>query len=1143
MFVEAVALFEAARTEADVRDKLTLLEQAEAAFQKIIDRNPSADRTVSETEAARSAYVSVISQALVIAQTIIDEGVFEKKEKGVQVLVGIAEVQARSGDDTGSRESFSDALAVARTISNGPRLLADIAEAQTRSGDHAGALKNFAQAGMLAQARGEEREEFARESGTNRSYREDYVNELAYIAEAQARSGERICAQESFSTAFAVLQTITSEWERIELLAQITEAQNRALLHVGEADGNVQAVVAARTITNEWRKAAILGPMWLNPFSRGSQNDDIEADKQILALMGVAAKQRAQTRDIMEALERMSADKWERVRVLGAIGEGQARAGNRTAAKESLSQAKTVARGLTHRGWFWFLTIGIFLAKLMITKILRYKGWEARTLAEISEVQAQSLVRLAGAEAESGDIPRLPGVEQTIKHDTGWRAGTITRILQSMVVGSKEFSDREGKAGAMADLSLAQVRSGDLSGAQVTITQALKLARRIRNEGKRAWVLGRIAEGQVRTGDLPGARDTTQQALALAQVISIEKLRVGMFAVLVKARIEAGDFEQAVEIASTIDDQDMRDGALAEISKTQAETGDIAKALEVARTIDSEDVREGVWAEIAKVQAQAGAIAQAFTLAQTITDKEQKIRGLSAVAEELAKLGNTTDSRKLTQTFAAKEQQVGRQAILATGLVAAWSTYGCVIDQALTLVLNGLESSFHAKDYVTCLVDIAKLQAQAGDFTGARKSFSQAFTAAQALPEEDHYEGWNRHEVLSDIAKEQAGAGDVEQAIALVQTFTPQEIQARPMADIAQTQAETGDRAGAQETLSQAQALAETITYKEYRDSVLADIAKVQAKTGNIAHARTVARTIIDEDSRNSVLAYIAIAKAEAHTRKGDRAGARESFSQAVTAAQSLREGWTHVGGSRHQALSDIANAQAETGDIEQAVELARTISDEDARTRVLVDIVLAEAKAHAREEDHAGAQESFSQAVVEAQKLPETDIGVGARNCALADIANAQAETGGVELAIAVAQTITDKEFRECVLADIANAQARTGGIARAQKVAQMITDEDSRNWLLANIAVAEAKGYAQNGDRTKARRSVSQAVRLAQRVGDREVQDSLRARIARAQAETRDFAHAFALAQMIGNDRTKSFVLVAIAKEQLMNSGLQAR
>ncbi len=1175
MFVQAVGLFEAARTEADVRDKLKLLEQAEAVFQKIIDRNPSADRTVTESEAARSAYVSVISQALVIAQTIIDEGVFEKNEKGVQVLVGIAEAQARSGDDIGSQESLSNALAVARTISNGPRLLADIAEAQARSGDRVSALENFAQAVVLAQARGEKREEFSKESGINGSYREDYVNQLAYIAEAQARLGDRTCAQESFSKAFGVLQTITSESERIKLLAQITAAQNRALLHVGEEDGNVQAVVAARTITNEWRKAAILGPMWLNPFSRGSQNDDIEANKQILALMGVAAKQRAQTRDIMEALERMSADKWERVRVLGAIGEGQARAGNHTAAKESFSQAYTVARRLTHRGWLWFLTIGVFLAKLMIIKILRYEGWEARTLAEISEVQAQSLVRLVGAEAESGDIPRMPAVEQTIRHDRGWRACAITRNLQSMVVGSKEFSDREGKAGAMADLSLAQVRAGDLSGAQETITYALKLARRIRNEGKRAWVLGRIAEGQARAGDLSGARDTTQQALALAQLISIQKLRAGMFVVIIKARIEAGDFEQAVEIASTIDDQDMRDGALAEVAKTQAETGDIAQALEVARTIDSEDVRDGVLAEIAKVQAQAGAIAQAFTLTKTITDKEQKIRGLSAVAEELAKLDNTTDLRELTQPLAAKEQQVGRLAILATGLAAAWSTYECVIDQALTLVLKGLESSFHAKDYVTCLVDIAKLQAQAGDFTGARKSFSQAFTAAQALPEEDHYEGWSRRGLLCDIAKEQAGAGNVEQALALVQMVTPQEERVRPMIDIAKEQAEAGDRTGAQETLSQAQELAQTITHQRYRDWVLANVAETQAATGGIAQSQTVGRTITDENSRNRVLANVAVAQAKAQVRKGDRAGAREIFSQVVAEAQKLPE-MDDYGKSRYEVLGDIAKEQARTGDVEQALAVAqtitivnrrdwvladiaetqaatggiaqaqtvgRTITDENSRNRVRVNVAVAQAKAQARKGDRAGAQEIFSQAVAEAQKLPELDIGVGARNGALADIANAQAETGGVELAVDVAQTITDKEFGECVLADIANAQARTGGIARAQKVAQMITDEDSRNWVLANIAVAEAKGYAQTGDRTRARRSVSQAVTLAERVADRVVQDSLRARIAQAQAETRDFAHAFALAQMIDSDRTKSFVLAAIAKEQLINSGLQVR
>ena len=86
----------------------------------------------------------------------------------------------------------------------------------------------------------------------------------------------------------------------------------------------VQAAVAARAIpTNEWRKAALLGPMWFNPFSRGRENQDFEANKQIVALMRIAAEQRAPTSEIIQALAQMSTDKWEQVRVLGAIKPGQ----------------------------------------------------------------------------------------------------------------------------------------------------------------------------------------------------------------------------------------------------------------------------------------------------------------------------------------------------------------------------------------------------------------------------------------------------------------------------------------------------------------------------------------------------------------------------------------------------------------------------------------------------------------------------------------------------------------------------------------------------------------------------------------------------------------------------------------------------
>ena len=201
-------------------------------------------------------------------------------------------------------------------------------------------------------------------------------------------------------------------------------------------------------------------------------------------------------------------------------------------------------------------------------------------------------------------------------------------------------------------------------------------------------------------------------------------------------------------------------------------------------------------------------------------------------------MGNTTEVQELTQPLAVKEQQVRKLAFLVTGLVADRSTYECVIDQALALVLDGLESGYRAKDQVDCLVDIARVQAQAGDRAGAQANFSLAVTAAEALPEEDHYEGWNRLEVLSDIAKAQAEVGEIARAMALVQTFTPRLLQAKPMTKIAQTQAEAGDRAGALETLSKAQSLVQTIADKEYRDTLLATSPKSKPRQGTLHRRR-----------------------------------------------------------------------------------------------------------------------------------------------------------------------------------------------------------------------------------------------------------------------------------------------------------------
>ena len=153
---------------------------------------------------------------------------------------------------------------------------------------------------------------------------------------------------------------------------------------------------------------------------------------------------------------------------------------------------------------------------------------------------------------------------------------------------------------------------------------------------------------------------------------------------------------------------------------------------------------------------------QAFALAQTITDKEQRVRVLAIIAEKLAEMGNITPAQAFAQPVAVKEWQVRVLAIVASGIEAAWSTYSCVIDQAVTLALKPWWFT-HAKEQVEELVHIAEVQARVGDCTAAQKSYSQSVTAAQAIPEST-YELKNRHHVLAEIAETQAKTGDIAQA-------------------------------------------------------------------------------------------------------------------------------------------------------------------------------------------------------------------------------------------------------------------------------------------------------------------------------------------------------------------------------------------
>ena len=312
---------------------------------------------------------------------------------------------------------------------------------------------------------------------------------------------------------------------------------------------------------------------------------------------------------------------------------------------------------------------------------------------------------------------------------------------------------------------------------------------------------------------------------------------------------------------------------LANIALVQAQAGDraeaqktIIQALTIISTLPKKVPQSVVLADIALAQAWAGdrsaaqaTFSQALAFAQTLTDAETRGGSLAFIALSQAQAGD----------------RAGAQVTIA---------------QVLTLA-----QTLDEKGRVELLAIVAPAQAQVGDRAKAQEATSRALAFVQTLDDEE------RDRTLLVILWAHLRAGDAVQALALSQAFINKESQARLLAMIARVQAQNGNRAGAQKTVSKALAL---------------------------ARAR-------DEEDRDWDLAHIVPALAQA----GDHVEARATIAQVLATQMFTGEG------SRAVALALIAEALAYMGEGVQALALAQTITLEDVRRNALADIALALAR------------------------------------------------------------------------------------------------------------------------------------------------------------------------------------------------------
>ena len=224
---------------------------------------------------------------------------------------------------------------------------------------------------------------------------------------------------------------------------------------------------------------------------------------------------------------------------------------------------------------------------------------------------------------------------------------------------------------------------------------------------------------------------------------------------------------------------------------------------------------------------------------------------------------------------------------------------------------------------------------------------------------------------------------------------------------------------------------------------------------------------------RAEALSAIAAAQAEV----GDIAGALQTAGKIDYASA----GKIDYAASLARALSAIAAAQAEAGDIAGALQTAGKIGDAHHRAEALSSIAAAQAEAG----DKAGARATAAEALQIAEKITAGFLGT----MALIDIAAMQAEAGDIAGALQTAGKIGDAHYRAEALSSIAAAQAEAGDKTGARAtLAEALQTAGKIDYavFLAGALSAIAATQAEAGDKAGARATLSEALQTAGKIGN---------------------------------------------------------
>ena len=804
--------------------------------------------------------------------------------------------------------------------------------------------------------------------------RDEFLRALALVAvgKAQALSGARVPARETFEAASASARKIQWPYHRAETQAKIgatrEEVREEGISTFDEAVESAKSnqrpaealLMVAQVLTNSGR--ADMAQKTLREAADAARAAAPYAGRNH-ALLWISQAQ-AHLGDYRGAIQSDEAILGDSLRGggLAAVSDALAKSGEVSAAHE---MARTIEDPF----------------------------WRAKALGHIAEAQARSGAHAPSAETFSGAVKCALECEKAGDRSIAlWRISegqTRSGYFHEALDTAQIIENSDKRFEAFIALADAQVTVGAGQWLQATMTRATQTAYEAESY-KVPKLLAAIAEVEAKAGQTEKARATFVAALERAQELDSSESLIS----IAQAQDRAGFrpladrvFSSALDSARARDDSSRRAELLSSIAKSFASRGDTTMAVETAREARSTSFRDWRRSEVREPAPPWAATAEALEAAEDLAGARWVYA--AGLENPVVSIPETVHVSRALGAIGEAQLRAAKHDEAARTFSYALDTVRCVeqpswLAEALRTVVESLSS--------------------AEDLSMLRSTLSECLIIARGISRK-----YARSEVMLAIAKTQAAAGDFAAALATRSMLDDREHERHLLACLAAAQARAG-------RFAEADRMQRWIPYEGQRESHLIAIAKAQAEAGAFSAAIETARSMYPR--WNPTRALVAIAAEQARTGRAEEA--RATFAEAVRSARRLNLGTV-------TELAAIATEQSRAGDRESAhatlriaLEKVKKLDKETDRAVGLVEIAEAQAVA----EEGEAARKTLTAAEEEAQRCGDDE----GRTFSLRWIATGLARVGAFRAATEMAHKDENIPWRDEVLTEVARCEALRG-------------------------------------------------------------------------------------------------------------------